>query len=151
MSGMQRLYDSEINFVIEAFSDAGFYVTLGDEWNGFQTEGRCSTRGDVEVNAGDGAYHWRRATVRAGCASNHPAAHAWAGSGCARRIPSSGTYESSGPMCFVRSPMDTTPWRQVAPVGYVAQPMPSRSGCIARAPGDEGCGQSATMAPRTAG
>jgi hypothetical protein len=56
MSGMQCLYDSEINFVIEAFSDAGFYVTLGDEWNGFQTEGRCSTWGDVEGNARDGAY-----------------------------------------------------------------------------------------------
>jgi hypothetical protein len=47
MSGMQRLYDSEINFVIEAFSDAGFYVTRFDEWNGFQTESRCSTWGYV--------------------------------------------------------------------------------------------------------
>jgi hypothetical protein len=48
MTVLQRLYDSEINFVIEAFYDAGFYVKLGDEMNGFEAEGRCPTWADVE-------------------------------------------------------------------------------------------------------
>ena len=48
MTVLQRLYDSEINFEISAFYDAGFYVTLGDELNGYQAEGRCRTWADVE-------------------------------------------------------------------------------------------------------
>ena len=45
---MQRLYESEINFVISSFYDDDFYVKLGDEMNGFRADGRCATWGDVE-------------------------------------------------------------------------------------------------------
>lgn len=33
---LQDLYDSEINFVIECFWDAGFRVSLGDRLNGWK-------------------------------------------------------------------------------------------------------------------
>jgi hypothetical protein len=36
MSIIQDLYDNEINFIIEAFWDAGFEVRLGDAKNGFR-------------------------------------------------------------------------------------------------------------------
>jgi hypothetical protein len=35
MSILQRLYDSEINFEVARFYDAGFDVRLGDHLNGF--------------------------------------------------------------------------------------------------------------------
>jgi hypothetical protein len=35
MSILQRLYDSEINFEVAGFYDAGFDVRLGDALNGF--------------------------------------------------------------------------------------------------------------------
>lgn len=35
MDVLQALYDSEINFSIHTFWDAGFTVALGDEMNGF--------------------------------------------------------------------------------------------------------------------
>jgi len=38
MSILQELYDSEINFEIRCFWDAGFQVRLGDETNGFVYE-----------------------------------------------------------------------------------------------------------------
>lgn len=34
----QRLYDSEINFVISCFWDGGFDVKIGDAMNGFEAE-----------------------------------------------------------------------------------------------------------------
>lgn len=37
---LQDLYDSEINFAIIAFWDAGFKVMLGDEVNGFSATER---------------------------------------------------------------------------------------------------------------
>lgn len=36
---LQDLYDSEINFAISIFSDAGFGWKLGDELNGYKAEG----------------------------------------------------------------------------------------------------------------
>ena len=35
MSILQRLYDSEINFEVSGFYDAGFDVRLGDHFNEF--------------------------------------------------------------------------------------------------------------------
>ena len=43
MSIFQRLYDSEINFEVSAFYDAGFDVRLGDHLNGFLAEGKVET------------------------------------------------------------------------------------------------------------
>lgn len=40
---LQYLYDSEINFTIAAFWDAGFRVLLGDDLNGFAAETRVRT------------------------------------------------------------------------------------------------------------
>ena len=37
----QDLYDSEINFIISTFWDAGYKVKLGDEMNGFKDESDC--------------------------------------------------------------------------------------------------------------
>lgn len=36
MNKLQRLYDSEINFVIDCFYDVGFTWALGDKLNGFK-------------------------------------------------------------------------------------------------------------------
>jgi hypothetical protein len=46
MSILQRLYDSEINFEVSGFYDAGFDVRLGDHLNGFIAKGK-STRGPM--------------------------------------------------------------------------------------------------------
>lgn len=40
---LQDLYDSEINFTIATFWDAGFRVMLGDDMNGFAAETRVKT------------------------------------------------------------------------------------------------------------
>ena len=37
MNRLQEIYDSEINFSISTFFDAGFEVKLGDETNGFKS------------------------------------------------------------------------------------------------------------------
>jgi hypothetical protein len=39
----QRLYDSEINFVIATFWDCGYRVRLGDDLNGYRAEGEVRT------------------------------------------------------------------------------------------------------------
>jgi hypothetical protein len=39
----QDLYDSEINFQISCFWNAGFEWKLGDEMNGFRARGRADT------------------------------------------------------------------------------------------------------------
>jgi len=39
---LQGLYDSEINFTIATFWDAGFQVKLGDELNGFAATGTAA-------------------------------------------------------------------------------------------------------------
>jgi hypothetical protein len=49
MSVFQRLYDSEINFEVSGFYDAGFDVRLGDALNGFLSAGRVETWGDAEA------------------------------------------------------------------------------------------------------
>ncbi len=38
---LQQLYDSEINFELSSFWDAGFVWKLGDSANGYPTEGRA--------------------------------------------------------------------------------------------------------------
>ena len=43
MDQLQALYDSEINFQISAFHDEGFTWKLGDELNGFKTQGKART------------------------------------------------------------------------------------------------------------
>lgn len=43
MDELQALYDSEINFEISTFWDAGFKWKLGDESNGFEAEGEART------------------------------------------------------------------------------------------------------------
>jgi ATP-dependent DNA ligase len=40
---LQRLYESEINFVFGTFWDCGFLWRLGDELNGFVAEGHAAT------------------------------------------------------------------------------------------------------------
>jgi hypothetical protein len=49
MSIFQRLYDSEINFEVSGFYDAGFDVRLGDALNGFLVEGKVKTWDEVEA------------------------------------------------------------------------------------------------------
>jgi len=44
---VQALYDSEINFTISTFWDAGFRWKLGDESNGFVAEGEARTMKDA--------------------------------------------------------------------------------------------------------
>ena len=40
---LQRLYDSEINFRVSCFWDAGVDWALGDEGNGFKASGNAAT------------------------------------------------------------------------------------------------------------
>ena len=49
MSIFQRLYDSEINFEVSAFYDAGFDVRLGDALNGFLAHGQVATWAEAEA------------------------------------------------------------------------------------------------------
>jgi hypothetical protein len=49
MSIFQRLYDSEINFEVSGFYDAGFDVRLGDHLNGLLAEGKVETWAEVEA------------------------------------------------------------------------------------------------------
>jgi hypothetical protein len=49
MSILQRLYDSEINFEVSGFYDAGFDVRLGDHLNGFLAKGKVETWADAEA------------------------------------------------------------------------------------------------------
>jgi hypothetical protein len=49
MSIFQRLYDSEINFEVSGFYDAGFDVRLGDHLNGFLVKGKVETWADAET------------------------------------------------------------------------------------------------------
>lgn len=49
MSVIQDLYDSEINFSLEVFWDAGFEIRLGDTKNGFPAHTRVRTWADVEA------------------------------------------------------------------------------------------------------
>jgi hypothetical protein len=48
MSVLQQLYDSEINFEVSGFYDAGFDVRLGDALNGFLAEGKVKTWAEAE-------------------------------------------------------------------------------------------------------
>ena len=43
MKMLQKLYDSEINFEISTFWDAGFDWKLGDEMNGWKDGGNADT------------------------------------------------------------------------------------------------------------
>jgi hypothetical protein len=49
MSIFQRLYDSEINFEVSSFYDAGFDVRLGDHLNGFIAQGEVATWTEAET------------------------------------------------------------------------------------------------------
>jgi hypothetical protein len=49
MSILQRLYDSEINFEVSGFYDAGFDVRFGDHLNGFLVEDKVETWADAET------------------------------------------------------------------------------------------------------
>lgn len=44
---LQDLYDSEINFSIVTFWDAGFRVMLGDDLNGYVAESRVQSFADA--------------------------------------------------------------------------------------------------------
>ena len=48
MSVLQALYDSEINFKLSTFWDAGFAWQLGDEMNGFKAAGCADTLAEAE-------------------------------------------------------------------------------------------------------
>jgi hypothetical protein len=49
MSILQHLYDSEINFEVSAFYDAGFDVRLGHALTGFVAHGKVETWAEVEA------------------------------------------------------------------------------------------------------
>jgi hypothetical protein len=53
MSILQRLYDSEINFEVSAFYDAGFDVRLGDHLNGFLVKNKVDTWADALCTVSD--------------------------------------------------------------------------------------------------
>jgi len=60
MSILQRLYDSEINFEVSGFYDAGFDGRLGDALNGFLAEGKFETWAEAETWLRDKALvHFR--------------------------------------------------------------------------------------------
>lgn len=48
MSMLQELYDSEINFELSTFWDAGFEWRLGDETNGWKADGCGLTLAEAE-------------------------------------------------------------------------------------------------------
>jgi hypothetical protein len=47
MNVLQILYDSEINFELSTFWDAGFFWKLGSEENGFVAEGDTRTANEA--------------------------------------------------------------------------------------------------------
>jgi len=49
MSIFQRLYESEINFEVSGFYDAGFDVRLGDHLNGFIAKSKVETWTEAEA------------------------------------------------------------------------------------------------------
>jgi len=49
MDTLQKLYDSEINFEISTFWDAGFDWKLGDEMNGYKDGGQVDSLGDAAI------------------------------------------------------------------------------------------------------
>jgi hypothetical protein len=49
VSTLQRLYDSEINFEVSGFYDAGFDVRLRDHFNGFIAKGKVETWAEAEA------------------------------------------------------------------------------------------------------
>ena len=49
MSILQRLYDSEINFEVSGFYDAGFDVRVGDHLNGFRVKDKVETWANAEA------------------------------------------------------------------------------------------------------
>ena len=57
MSILQRLYDSEINFEVSGFYDAGFDVRLGDHLNG--SSRRARLRRGPRSRLGFATKHWR--------------------------------------------------------------------------------------------
>lgn len=54
-SVLQQLYDSEINWRIATFWDAGFEWELGDEANGFKESGTGNTFSEAEQALGEAA------------------------------------------------------------------------------------------------
>lgn len=46
---LKEIYDSETNFELSCFWDAGWYWKLGDELNGFRAEGVADTLEDAVV------------------------------------------------------------------------------------------------------
>jgi hypothetical protein len=48
-AALQRLYDSEMNFEVSGFYDAGFDVRLGDALNGFLAHDKVGTWPEVEA------------------------------------------------------------------------------------------------------
>ena len=52
---LQQMYDSEINFTISVFWDAGFDWKLGDELNGYVADGCAKTMEDCVVQLGRAA------------------------------------------------------------------------------------------------
>jgi hypothetical protein len=55
MSILQMLYDSEINFEISCFWDAGFMWKLGDSANGYLAEGNARIMEDAITQLADAA------------------------------------------------------------------------------------------------
>jgi len=55
MSVLQRLYDSEINFQISTFWDAGFDVYLGNNYGGFLAEENFRTFDEATAWLGEAA------------------------------------------------------------------------------------------------
>lgn len=58
MSILQRLYDSEINFIISCFWDGGFDVSLGDRMNGYKDETTVGTILEAEMWLRDKALEY---------------------------------------------------------------------------------------------
>ncbi len=59
MEILQRLYDSEINFSLSTFWDAGFDWRLGDEVNGFKADGCGFTLDDaIKQLVRSALYHY---------------------------------------------------------------------------------------------
>jgi hypothetical protein len=74
MSILQRLYDSEINFEISGFYDAGFDVRLGDHLNGFIAKGKVDTWADAEAWLREQAWRFSRTvnSPRTNCERRKP-------------------------------------------------------------------------------
>ena len=75
MNLLQSLYDSEINFELSRFWDAGFIWKLGDKANGYVAEGKADSLTEAVRQLSDAALkHFPESEFSRHIGMNHRAA-----------------------------------------------------------------------------